>query len=105
MATDFAAVSDASTEERVLQANDVERPPGGEVRDAAELLGTEIDVIKSFLTVMGGLALPAVMRPGHETPALLQIDAGALQIVMNDLAARCAKASDMAAELSCWGFK
>lgn len=104
MTKSLAAVNAGSTAKGALPANDVERSPGGDVRDAAELLRTEIDVVKGYLTVMGGLALAAVMIPRPEFPALLQIEAGALEVVMSDLAARCEKACGMADELSSWGF-
>lgn len=76
------------------------RPPGADQRDAAEALETEINVMRSFLAVMANMASAAANTTQlGNVPPLVQIEAGPLDVVLSDLAARCAAAGKAVLEL------
>lgn len=76
------------------------RPPGAERRDAAEALDTQIRVMQSFLVVMANMASAAANTAQFgKSPSLIEIEAGPLDVVLSDLADRCAAAGKAALEL------
>ena len=76
------------------------RPPGADRRDAAEALDTQIRVMQSFLVVMANMASAAAnaTQLGNLT-SVIQIEAGSLDVVLSDLADRCAAAGKAVLEL------
>ena len=90
----------ASTAQVAQLSDESERPPGGDVRDAAEALHSQIEVIRAFTELMSNMAESA-LNCGRPAPAKtdLLVSADAFEIVMNDLTKRCKAAADAALQL------
>ena len=71
-------------------------PAGRNLRQEVLAIRDEAEVVGCFLRGMSGLAMNGGRSPAPGQPALIEVEARALEVVMSDLADRCRRVESAA---------